>query len=121
MKPKTARALAIASLFRSLNVHPVELFPIQNSLILRARGVELLVLSQHVVELKERKDTKEFADYFLKRAMVNRSARKLFEAWLRKDTTLWRRIYHSVMHDFEENAEAQAPAEAETVTAEKNA
>ncbi|MCX6131080.1 MAG: hypothetical protein NTX25_18740, partial [Proteobacteria bacterium] len=49
--------------------------------------------------------TAEFADYFLKKAMVNRSARKLFEAWLRKDASLWRRIYHSVMHDFEETAE----------------
>jgi len=97
-------------------VQPVELYPIQNSLILRARGVELLVLSQHVVELKARKDTKEFADYFLKRAMVNRSARKLFEAWLRKDTTLWRRIYHSVMHDFEENKEETTEAKE---TAEK--
>lgn len=98
-------------------MHAVELYPIQNSLILRARGVELLVLSQHIVELKARKDTKEFADYFLKRAMVNRSARKLFEAWLRKDTTLWRRIYHSVMHDFEENKEetTEAPFTAEKV------
>jgi hypothetical protein len=99
-------------------VQPVELYPIQNSLILRARGVELLVLSHHVTELKARKDTKEFADYFLKRAMVNRSARKLFEAWLRKDTTLWRRIYHSVMHDFEENKEETTEtAAAETAKA----
>ena len=86
-------------------MQPVELYPIQNSLILRARGVELLVLSHHVQALKDKKETKEFSEYFLQKAMVNRSARKLFEAWLRKDTTLWRRIYHSVMHDFEENKE----------------
>lgn len=94
----------------------VELYAVQSSLILRARGVELLVLPGHIVELKNLKDTKAFADYFLKKAMVNRSARKLFEAWLRKDNTLWRRIYHSVMHDFEEQAEpveAAAPATAE--------
>lgn len=96
-------------------MQPVELYPIQNALVLRARGVELLVLAQHVTELKARKDTKEFADYFLKRAMVNRSARKLFEAWLRKDNTLWRRIYHSVMHDFEDSQEETA----ETATATK--
>jgi MarR-like DNA-binding transcriptional regulator SgrR of sgrS sRNA len=84
-------------------VQAVELYAVESSLILRARGVELLVLSSHVTELKNLKETKEFADYFLKKAMVNRSARKLFEAWLRKDTTLWRRIYHSVMHDFEES------------------
>lgn len=81
----------------------VELYPIQSSLILRARGVELLILPNHIVELKQLKVTAEFADYFLKKAMVNRSARKLFEAWLRKDNSLWRRIYHSVMHDFEES------------------
>lgn len=92
-------------------MQPVELYPIQNSLILRAGGTELLVLSHHVAELKVRKDTKEFAAYFLQKAMVNRSARKLFEAWLKKDSTLWRRIYHSVMHDFEENQEAAEPAE----------
>lgn len=80
----------------------VELYPIQNSLILRARGTELLVLPGHVEELKKLKDTKDFANYFVQKAMVNRAARKLFEAWLRKDNTLWRRIYHSVMHDFEE-------------------
>ncbi len=95
----------------------VELYAVQNSLILRARGVELLVLPGHITELKSLKDTKEFADYFLKKAMVNRSARKLFEAWLRKDNTLWRRIYHSVMHDFEEQKEeTAAPALAEETT-----
>ncbi len=96
------------------SVNPVELYPIQNSLVLRARGVELLILPNHINELKARKDTKEFAEYFLKKAMVNRSARKLFEAWLKKDTSLWRRIYHSVMHDFEEQSgEAQGEAAAE--------
>ena len=49
---------------------------------------------------------------------MNRSARKLFEAWLRKDTSLWRRIYHSVMNDFEENKEETTEtAEAETAKA----
>ncbi len=94
-------------------MNPVELYPIQNSLVLRARGVELLILPIHINELKARKDTKEFAEYFLKKAMVNRSARKLFEAWLKKDTSLWRRIYHSVMHDFEEQSESQSEASAE--------
>jgi hypothetical protein len=81
-------------------VQAVELYPIQNSLILRARGVELLVLPVHIEELKEKKDSKAFADYFLQKAMVNRSARKLYEAWLKKDASLWRRVYHSVMNDF---------------------
>ncbi|RZA25440.1 MAG: hypothetical protein EOP10_06890 [Proteobacteria bacterium] len=89
----------------------VELYPIQNSLILRARGVELLVLPVHIEALKEKKDSKAFAEYFLQTAMVNRSARKLYEAWLKKDSSLWKRVYHSVMNDFNE-AQADAQEEA---------
>lgn len=88
----------------------VELYAIQNSLILRARGVELLVLPVHVEALKEKKDSKAFAEYFLQSAMVNRSARKLYEAWLKKDGTLWQRVYKSIMNDFNEPA-ADAAAE----------
>lgn len=83
----------------------VELYPIQNNLILRARGVELLVLPVHIDALKEKKESKDFAEYFLTKAMVNRSARKLYEAWLKKDPTLWKRVYHSVMNDFNESQE----------------
>ena len=82
----------------------VEIYPIQNNLILRARGVELLVMPVHIDALKEKKDTKAFAEYFLQTAMVNRAARKLYEAWLKKDPTLWKRVYHSVMNDFNEEA-----------------
>jgi hypothetical protein len=85
-------------------VQAVELYAIQNSLILRARGVELLVLPVHVEALKEKKDSKAFAEYFLQTAMVNRSARKLYEAWLKKDGTLWPRVYKSIMNDFNEPA-----------------
>ncbi len=86
----------------------VELYPIQNSLILRARGVELLVLPVHIEALKNLKDSKPFAEYFLQTAMVNRAARKLFEAWLKKDASLWQRIYKSVMNDFNEPTEEAA-------------
>ncbi|MBC7532660.1 MAG: hypothetical protein H7318_13890 [Oligoflexus sp.] len=86
----------------------VELYAIQNSLILRARGVELLILPVHVEALKGLKESKSFAEYFLQTAMVNRSARKLYEAWLKKDSTLWRRVYHSVMNDFNEQPEEAA-------------
>lgn len=86
----------------------VELYAIQNSLVLRARGVELLVLPVHVEALKGLKESKAFSDYFLQTAMVNRAARKLYEAWLKKDATLWRRVYHSVMNDFNEQPEESA-------------
>lgn len=91
----------------------VELYAIQNALVLRARGVELLVLPVHVSELKKLSEPKQFSDYFLKKAMVNRSARKLFEAWVKKDQTLWKRIYHSVMNDFNEEAASSKESSAE--------
>lgn len=75
---------------------PVEIHPIQDSIVLRARGSELLILSSHVAELKKLKSAGDFSRYFLHEALVNRPARKLFEAWLRKDGSLWARIYKTV-------------------------
>ncbi len=74
----------------------VEIIAIEDSLILRARGSELLILPNHVVELKKAAQPKEFVAYFLHEALVNRSARKLLEAWLRKDHTLWKRVHQKV-------------------------
>jgi len=75
---------------------PVEIHPIQDALVLRARGSELLILSDHVAALKKLKSAGDFSKYFLQEALVNRPARKLFEAWLRKDGSLWARIYKTV-------------------------
>jgi len=77
-------------------VLPVEIHPIQDALVLRARGSELLILADHVTELKKLKSAGDFSRYFLQEALVNRPARKLFEAWLRKDGSLWARIYKTV-------------------------
>ena len=77
-------------------VNPVEIMPMQGTLVLRARGSELLILSHHVAELKERKNAADFTGYFMNDALINRPARKLFEAWLRKDRSLWNRIYATV-------------------------
>ena len=32
----------------------------------------------------------------MQEALVNRPARKLFEAWLRKDRSLWKRLFKAV-------------------------
>ncbi len=77
-------------------MNPVEILPIQDALVLRARGSELLILAQHVTELKQRKTPRDFSMYFTGEALVNRPARKLFESWLRKDESLWRRLFHMV-------------------------
>ena len=103
---------------------PVELIPIQGTLVLRARGSELLILPQHIRELKSLVQAKDFTDYFLQSALINRPARKLFEAWLRKDTSLWKRIYTMVQKEMEisEEAmgtEAEPKAEAKAPTSAK--
>ena len=99
---------------------PVELIPVQGSLILRARGSELLILPQYIMELKKLNVPKEFAGFFMQEALINRPARKLFEAWLRKDKTLWKRLYHTVMNEIEidEETKAQLEAKEEPVKAE---
>lgn len=85
---------------------PVEILPAPGgTLVLRARQSELLILASHIVELKERKTPKDFTGYFMSEALINRPARKLFEAWLRKDKTLWRRIYDTVQNELEVNAD----------------
>lgn len=93
---------------------PVEIHPIQDALVLRARGSELLILANHVAELKKLKSAGDFSKYFLHEALVNRPARKLFEAWLRKDGSLWARIYKTVQTIESSNAQpAAAPTKKE--------
>jgi|GEM_PF-1156246 len=70
--------------------------PIEKSLVLQARGSELVILEEHVAVLKGLKKSKDFIEYFRHTALVNRSARKLFEAWLRKDSSLWKRTYECI-------------------------
>ena len=79
----------------------VEIVTVQNSLVLRARGSELLILPHHAKELKTLEKPKEFSGYFRQQALINRPARKLFEAWLRKDNDLWPRIYNMVHKEME--------------------
>ncbi len=98
---------------------PVEIVPIENSLVLRARGSELLILPQHVGHLKSCKTPKDFTGYFLGEALLNRPARKLFEAWLRKDNTLWQRIYNTVQKEMTDVPADVAEATEKAPKAEK--
>lgn len=84
---------------------PVEILPVQETIVLRARGSELLILPHHVKKLKGLSKPRDFSQYFVGEALVNRPARKLFEAWLRKDHTLWPRLYQTVHKEMEVSAE----------------
>jgi len=79
----------------------VEVMQYQGAVLLRARGSELIILPNHVHELQNAKEPKAFAQYFLSEALVNRPARKLFDSWLRKDSELWKRIFHLIHKDME--------------------
>ncbi len=79
----------------------VEIQALQDSIVLRARGSELLILPYHVQALKRETDTKEFTKYFLYTALVNRPARKLFESWWRKDPKVWNRLWKVVQEEIE--------------------
>lgn len=110
---------------------PVEILPVQETIVLRARGSELLILPHHVKKLKGLPKPVDFSQYFRAEALVNRPARKLFEAWLRKDQSLWPRLYQTVHNEIEFSAEPEteaggpsthqghAPAAAEPVTTSK--
>lgn len=74
----------------------VEIFYHQEMMVLRGRNSELVILSQHINQLKTLKESKNFSDYFLQQALMNRAARKLFLSWLKKDQTLWPRLYQMV-------------------------
>jgi len=96
-------------------VLPVEILPVQESIVLRARGSELLILPHHVQKLKGLSKPRDFSQYFRGEALVNRPARKLFEAWLRKDHTLWPRLYqvvHKEMNTTSDDAAAPVHDEA---------
>jgi hypothetical protein len=102
-------------------VLPVEIVPVQETLVLRARGSELLILPHHIRHLKGCEKPKDFSEYFRAEALVNRPARKLFEAWLRKDDTLWKRIYLCVHKEMELKNEADASDEKAPKKAEPKA
>ena len=74
----------------------IQIVPVEEAVVLKDRSSELLILPDHVVFLKSFAKSKDFAKYFMERALMNRSARKLFEAWLRRDSALWRKLYETV-------------------------
>ena len=78
----------------------IQIVAVEEAVVLKDRSSELLILPDHVVFLKSFSKSKDFAKYFLEEALMNRSARKLYEAWLRKDKGLWRNLYE-VVRDIE--------------------
>jgi hypothetical protein len=67
---------------------------------LRSNNAELYILPKYVSALKDLQDPAVFKTYFREQALVNRPARKLFDAWLRKDARFWDRFIPMVKKQF---------------------
>lgn len=65
-------------------------------LVLTAPPSELLITADHVAKLQKLEEPREFVAYFCEEALTNRSARRLFAVWLKKEQGLWQRIYKAV-------------------------
>jgi len=74
----------------------VKVFLAEGVLLLQARNAELVIMNEHVVALKKIGDIKDFNRYFLEKALLNRSARKLFQSLTRRNNELRAKIYQKI-------------------------
>ena len=64
-----------------------------NNMILRRGASVLMIEAANIQVLRTLKEKNEFNEFFRSKALVNREARRVFEAWERKDTDLLDKLY----------------------------
>ncbi|MEN9810561.1 MAG: hypothetical protein RLZZ488_2128 [Pseudomonadota bacterium] len=64
-----------------------------NSLILRRGASVLMIEAANVQVLRTLKEKNDFNEFFKTKALVNREARRVFEAWERKDKDLLDKLF----------------------------
>jgi hypothetical protein len=64
----------------------------QNNFIMKRGDSILLIESEKVTQLRTLKDQPAFEEFFRNQALVNREARRVFQAWERKDNQLLNKI-----------------------------
>jgi hypothetical protein len=69
----------------------------QNNLVLRRGDSVLLIESDKVNQLRTLKENTAFEEFFRTTALVNREARRVFQAWERKDKALIGKLYAEMM------------------------
>ena len=69
----------------------------RNSLILKRGESVLLIDAEKVQSLRMLKETKEFEEFWRTQALQNREARRVFEAWERKDAELLTKVHQEVI------------------------
>lgn len=65
----------------------------QNSVVLRRGQTTIQIVPEDASTLRTMKEKDTFLEYFRSTALKNREARRVFEAWERKDTQLLSKIY----------------------------
>lgn len=98
----------------------VQIFYAEGAMMLRSKGSELLIIPQYVSHLQTLKDPKDFVAYFEKTALMNRSARKLFMSWAKKDPQLWNSIYKTVHTNANKEESSDKMELADTKTDQKD-
>lgn len=69
----------------------------RNNLILSRGTSQLLIKAEDVQALRGLKEKAPFSDYFLTKALVNREARRVFQAWERKDAELLQKLHQEIL------------------------
>jgi hypothetical protein len=64
-----------------------------NNMILRRGASILMIEAANVQVLRTLKEKNEFSEFFRTKALVNREARRVFEAWERKDKDLIEKLF----------------------------
>jgi hypothetical protein len=64
-----------------------------NNLILRRGASVLMIEAANVQVLRTLKEKTDFNEFFKTKALVNREARRVFEAWERKDKDLLEKLF----------------------------
>ncbi len=68
----------------------------QNSVVLRRGQTTIQVLPEDAATLRTMKEKETFIEFFRATALKNREARRVFEAWERKDTQLLSKVYQEM-------------------------
>lgn len=69
----------------------------RNNLILKRGASTLVINAENVQSLRTQDSENDFVEFFRKKALENREARRVFEAWERKDKELLTKIYKEMI------------------------
>jgi len=68
-----------------------------DKLVLSRGTSQLLISLEHIQKLRDLKELNDFSTYFRTQALVNRPARRVFEAWERKDSLLLKKLQEEML------------------------